>query len=91
MKNAETDDIIVLAGKGHEDYQILAGGKKIHFDEREVVAEALEELKLTMAIYQMAERNYAEVHIGSEIIKTGDTAAILLGEGTRKIFFKDHT
>ena len=44
VKNAETDDIIVLAGKGHEDYQILAGGKKIHFDEREVVAEALEEL-----------------------------------------------
>lgn len=42
IKNAEKDDIIVLAGKGHEDYQILAGGVKIHFDEREVVAEALE-------------------------------------------------
>lgn len=45
IKNAEKDDIIVLAGKGHEDYQILAGGKKIHFDEREVVAEALKELE----------------------------------------------
>lgn len=44
VKNAEKDDIIVLAGKGHEDYQILAGGVKIHFDEREVVAEALKEL-----------------------------------------------
>ena len=44
IKNAEKDDIIVLAGKGHEDYQILAGGVKIHFDEREVVTEALEEL-----------------------------------------------
>lgn len=44
VKNAEKDDIIVLAGKGHEDYQILAGGVKIHFDEREVVAEALAEL-----------------------------------------------
>lgn len=42
VKNAEKDDIIVLAGKGHEDYQIFAGGRKIHFDEREVVAEALE-------------------------------------------------
>ncbi len=41
VNNAEKDDIIVLAGKGHEDYQILAGGVKIHFDEREVVAEAL--------------------------------------------------
>ena len=44
VKNAEKDDIIVLAGKGHEDYQILAGGKKIHFDEREVVADALRQL-----------------------------------------------
>ena len=44
VKHAEKDDIIVLAGKGHEDYQILAGGVKIHFDEREVVAEALAEL-----------------------------------------------
>lgn len=44
VKNAEKDDIIVLAGKGHEDYQILAGGVKIHFDEREVVADALAQL-----------------------------------------------
>lgn len=44
VKNAEPDDIIVLAGKGHEDYQILSGGVKIHFDEREVVAEALAEI-----------------------------------------------
>ena len=41
VNTAEKDDVIVLAGKGHEDYQILAGGMKIHFDEREVVAEAL--------------------------------------------------
>ena len=41
LKNAEKGDIIVLAGKGHEDYQILAGGEHIHFDEREVVAEGL--------------------------------------------------
>lgn len=45
VHNAEKGDIIVLAGKGHEDYQILAGGVKIHFDEREVVAQALEEMK----------------------------------------------
>lgn len=41
VQNAQPKDVIVLAGKGHEDYQILAGGRKIHFDEREVVAEAL--------------------------------------------------
>lgn len=41
---ATKDDIIVLAGKGHETYQILKTGT-IHLDEREVVAEALRELK----------------------------------------------
>lgn len=41
LKIAEKGDIIVLAGKGHEDYQILENNKHIHFDEREVVAEGL--------------------------------------------------
>lgn len=41
---AKKDDIIVLAGKGHETYQILNTGT-IHLDEREVVAEAIEALK----------------------------------------------
>lgn len=41
---AEKNETILLAGKGHEDYQIL-GTTKHHFDEREVVADVLEELK----------------------------------------------
>lgn len=40
VEHAQPKDIIVLAGKGHEDYQILSTGK-IHFDEREVLAEIL--------------------------------------------------
>ncbi len=40
---AKDNDIIVLAGKGHEDYQEI-NGQKIHFDEREVVADILKEL-----------------------------------------------
>ena len=43
IKIAEKDDIIVLAGKGHETYQILKTGT-IHLDEREIVTEALKEL-----------------------------------------------
>jgi UDP-N-acetylmuramoyl-L-alanyl-D-glutamate--2,6-diaminopimelate ligase len=35
---AEPDDIVMLAGKGHETYQIR-GTEKLHFDEREIVAE----------------------------------------------------
>jgi len=44
ISTALENDIIVLAGKGHETYQILKD-KTIHLDEREVVAQALEELK----------------------------------------------
>lgn len=42
LSMAHEGDIVVLAGKGQETYQILADGK-IHFDEREVVAEILAE------------------------------------------------
>jgi len=41
LKTAQKGDVIVLAGKGHEDYQILDGNVHIHFDEREVVADGL--------------------------------------------------
>ena len=37
---AEDDDIVVVAGKGHEDYQII-GTEKHHFDDFEEVKEAL--------------------------------------------------
>ncbi|AFY58402.1 UDP-N-acetylmuramyl-tripeptide synthetase [Rivularia sp. PCC 7116] len=42
IMEAESGDGILLAGKGHEDYQIL-GTEKIHFDDREHAREALEE------------------------------------------------
>ena len=37
---AQPGDTVVIAGKGHEDYQILQD-KTIHFDDREVAREAL--------------------------------------------------
>lgn len=40
IENAEEGDIIVLAGKGHEDYQEI-NGVKYHLDEREVIADIL--------------------------------------------------
>lgn len=44
LKTADAGDVIVLAGKGHEDYQIFANNYHTHFDEREIVAELLKEL-----------------------------------------------
>ena len=43
MENAQDGDIIVLAGKGHEDYQEIKG-VKYHMDERELVAEIIKEI-----------------------------------------------
>ncbi len=40
IQEAKEGDVVVIAGKGHEDYQIL-GTEKIHFDDREVAAEAI--------------------------------------------------
>lgn len=37
---AKPGDVVIIAGKGHEDYQIV-GTQKVHFDDREVAREAL--------------------------------------------------
>jgi len=42
LKTANPDDIVVLAGKGHETYQVLKD-RTIPFDERDIVAELLRE------------------------------------------------
>ena len=44
IDNARPGDVILLAGKGHEDYQII-GHEKIHMDEREIVADFLKKRK----------------------------------------------
>lgn len=41
ITRARPGDVVVIAGKGHEDYQIL-GTERIHFDDREVAREALQ-------------------------------------------------
>ncbi len=42
LEHAQPNDVILLAGKGHENYQEICGGKR-HFDEKEIVAELLGE------------------------------------------------
>lgn len=40
IENASGGDLVVIAGKGHEDYQDI-GGRKIHFDDRLVARDVL--------------------------------------------------
>ena len=41
VEHAQAGDFIVVAGKGHEDYQII-GKEKFHFDDREELEQAIE-------------------------------------------------
>jgi UDP-N-acetylmuramoyl-L-alanyl-D-glutamate--2,6-diaminopimelate ligase len=40
LEKARSGDTVLLAGKGHETYQVI-GTEKIHFDEREIVQKAV--------------------------------------------------
>lgn len=42
---AEADDTVIIAGKGHEDYQII-GENKFHFDDTEIAKKYLKEKEL---------------------------------------------
>jgi UDP-N-acetylmuramoyl-L-alanyl-D-glutamate--2,6-diaminopimelate ligase len=46
MEAARPGDIVLIAGKGHEDYQVL-GTEKIHFDDREEALKAMAVLEGT--------------------------------------------
>ena len=46
IMNGEPGDIIVFAGKGHEDYQEIEG-VKYHMDERELIRQIVEEEDVT--------------------------------------------
>ncbi len=48
IRHAGKHDVILLAGKGHEDYQILPTGR-VHFDDREEAERALRARALSAA------------------------------------------
>lgn len=44
VSKAKPKDVVIIAGKGHETYQII-GSDRFHFDDREIALEALEALE----------------------------------------------
>jgi len=47
LDELKSGDVLIIAGKGHETYQIV-GNEKHHFDDREVVTEHLRKLRVDM-------------------------------------------
>ncbi|MCW5961693.1 MAG: UDP-N-acetylmuramoyl-L-alanyl-D-glutamate--2,6-diaminopimelate ligase [Pyrinomonadaceae bacterium] len=43
VEKARSEDVVIIAGKGHENYQII-GNEKYHFDDREIAMEALQSI-----------------------------------------------
>lgn len=93
VRTARKHDMIVLAGKGHEDYQILKGNVHIHFDEREITADALKAAKKFITAGQIADAadgilscdenitvNACDISSDTRTIKSGDMFIALKGE-----------
>jgi len=56
LRLARPGDLVLLAGKGHEDYQIV-GSEWIRFDDREVAREELQKLSLVVGGWRMESRS----------------------------------
>ena len=44
MRIAWKSDVIIIAGKGHEKYQEIDNGKRLFFDDKEIVKKIAEEM-----------------------------------------------
>jgi len=72
IAEAVPGDVVVIAGKGHEDYQIL-GTTKIHFDDREEAAAAI-------ALRPTFGPGCARVIIDGRIAAPGDLYVAIVGD-----------
>jgi murE/murF fusion protein len=75
IAEATPGDVVVIAGKGHEDYQIL-GTTKIHFDDREEAAAAI----ALRPRWTRGAASWTRVVIDSRIAAPGDLYVAIQGE-----------
>jgi len=87
VAEATPGDVVVIAGKGHEDYQIV-GTTKHHFDDREEAAQAVRE-RWSASLRELAEvvggtvdadARIARVVIDSRVAAPGDLYVAIRGE-----------
>jgi MurE/MurF fusion protein len=90
VAEAVPGDIVLIAGKGHEDYQIL-GKEKIHFDDREEAAEAAR-LRQSFPLADLVRETggrlvqaggagaFSRVHFDGRLAAPGDLYAAIRGE-----------
>ncbi len=48
LRDASPGDVVLIAGKGHEDYQLI-GSQRLHFDDREIARAALQTRRVRMS------------------------------------------
>ncbi|MBN1362939.1 MAG: UDP-N-acetylmuramoyl-L-alanyl-D-glutamate--2,6-diaminopimelate ligase [Sedimentisphaerales bacterium] len=87
IHKARKDDIVLIAGKGHEDYQII-GTEKCHFSDREVALECLGESLSVKTIAQIVvartapgtDAPVARIGTDSRTTRAGDCFLAIVGE-----------
>lgn len=82
LELSRPDDIILVAGKGHEDYQITSDGK-IHFDDREQLAAAAGNMTETFAPIPWTLQDISDaLNTDPQVINDLDTGALFSGVST---------
>lgn len=87
IRMAQPGDVVVLAGKGHEDYQII-GERKLPFDDREVAREeirnrmmnASETITLTELLERLEHMEIKGISIDSRNVKAGELFVAIKGD-----------